>query len=438
MPVSDDALIRLSGWPAGINNVARELDMPRGEAGQPLTLREATNVDLSDTGKPRRREGYTLAHAGTLGHSGWSDDHFPFALFVDETSMYVMFADESVQAVTTGLARGLPLSFARVNDSVLWTNGIQSGQVGHDLTAHPWCAGSPSGQPTLAAGLGGQLDAGSYQVAVTWFDPLGRESGAVRAEPVDVLAGGAITLTSIPQPPSGWRIRVYCSNGNDGVLKAALTLDAGTLSATIDTRPEGRACDTLLLQPMPPGQIVAHGNGRQFVARGAHVLFSPPFRYGLFEPRYNVVSFNGRVEQMVFVGDGTDAAGLYVADSERTYWLAAPNPKDWRQVIAYPYGAMSGPLGWVIGTKFGLETTARVPVWIARNGRVCIGLPGGQIYQPQPRQGTNDVVFDSADQAAVLFRDDTDTVVAALKNPSAGRFAIRDQLTVREYPRYTD
>lgn len=430
--VRDEDTLSAAGFPLGVNNTGKESELPKG------AVREAVNTDFSATGKPSLRDGFVEVYAGTDCHSGWSDDYLPFGLYVDGGVMYAVHADESRFLLLAGLAPGRPVSYARVNDQVLWTNGVQSGQIGMDLTTGPWCAPSPNGQPTLALGSDGSLDAGTYQVAVTFLEPSGRESGAARAVMIDVPANGAIELTNIPQPPAGGRVRIYATGGHDGVLRAAVTLDAGITAYTLVQPPQGqpRARDALLLRPMPPGQLVAIGNGRQFVARGKDVLFSPALRYGLFDPKKGRVGFVERVDMIAFVGDGTDGAGLFVADAKRTYFLPGANPAQWRQVIASAWGALPGQIAFVPGSVWpNLQTEQLLPVWQSRDGRLCVGLPGGQIFHPQPRPEAPDAVFDAASSAALLYRESPGDrrIVSALRGTGPQALAMQDRLVVREY-----
>lgn len=435
--VRDKQLITLAGFPVGVNNTAGEGELPRDEDGNLLALREAENVDISATAKPRRREGYTEVLAGSNCHSAFSDDYLPFGLYVDGNALYAVHADESREQLLTGLAPGLPLSYARVNDQVLWCNGPQSGQVGIDLSVRRWCAPHPNGQPDVAVAADGALTAGRYQVAVTFLDATGRESGAARAVPIELTATGGIALTRIPQPPAGCRVRIYATSGQDGVLRAAVTLEAGITSYTLTQEPQGqpRTAETLLLQPMPAGQLVACGAGRQFVARGREVLFSPTLRYGLFDPKKGRVGFVERVDMIAFVGDGTDGAGLFVADAKRTYFLPGADPMQWRQVIASGAGALPGQIAMAPGSVWGLETDQPLPVWQSRDGRLCVGLPGGGIHHPQPREGAPDAVFDAAESAALLYRESPGDrrVISALRGAGAQGLALQDRLVVREY-----
>lgn len=430
--VRDKGLVTMAGWPRGLDNLSPETDLPTNENGARIALRDAVNIDLDRSGKARRREGYALAVAGTGVHSAWSDDYLPWGLYVDGGTLRVFHADESSDSLVAGLADGLPLSYTRINDAVVWTNGVQSGSITLDLEALPWACPNPSSEPAVMVLASGALDAGTYQVVATFIDAHGRESGASLAVTVDVGPNGALALSGIPQPADPLaKVRVYATSGNDGVLRAAVTLPFGITNYTLSQKPQGRPLDTQYLQPMPPGQIVRHGNGRQFVARGREVLFSPALRHGLVDPRKARVGFAGRVDLMEFVGDGTDGAGLFVGDAKRTYWLAGGDPANWRQVIAYPVGAVPGMTAVTPANVWGLESSQPVPVWLARNGLLCIGLPGGQVMAL--KQG--EAVIDQAERGALLFREGKGNrqLIAALQGAQPQGLAIRDRGVMREY-----
>lgn len=436
--VRDKQLQTFSSFPVGINNTADEEKLPRDDHGKLLAARDAVNTDFSETGKPGRRDGYTQVHAGTAAHSAWSDDYLPFGLYVDGDTLYAVQADESRDALLSGLAPGLPLSYCRINDAICWTNGVQSGQVTLDFETRPWACPGPAARPLLTAvAHAGALDAGSYQVTTTFLDAWGRESGALRAAPIDVPQDHGIHVEQIPQPPAGGRVRLYVTGGHDGLLRPLVTLAEGITEFVITDPPTGsRTCETMLLQPLPPGQLVATGNARQYVARGREVLYSPVLRYGLFDPRKGRVGFNTRVDMIAFVGDGTDGAGLYVSDGKRTYWLAGGDPAQWKQVIAMSCGAVPGQITFAPGDVWGLDSRQLLPVWQARNGRLVVGMPGGQLYLPQPRERGPDAVFDKADAAALLYRETAGDrrVISALRGAGPQTVAIRDALIVTEYP----
>lgn len=422
----------ISGVPRGVNNTADETALPRDINGNTIAVREAVNVDVSGAGKLSRRAGYAEVLEGEC-HSAWSDDYLPFGLFVDGDTLKAMHADESTDVVLTGLAPA-PVSYERVNDIVLFTNGVQFGQIGMDLSVRPWGVAAPGHQPGVLA-IDGGLDPGSYQIAVTLLDASGRESGALRAAPVELPNGGGIRLFDIPAPPAGGRVRVYCTSGHDGVLRAAATFDSSITEYDLTQPAQGRVCDTQGLRVMPAGQCVAYGNGRMFVARGNEILFSESLRYGLYHPGRNRVAFNGRITMIAFVGDGTAEAGLYVSDSKRTYFLSGADPKAWGQQIAYHCGAHPGQLAWTPGELWGADSI-RCPVWLARNGRVVVGMPGGRPLLPQPSdQGGPDAAWDVGDSAAIAYleRPGDRRVIASISGAAPSALAMQEHVTVIEY-----
>lgn len=433
-PVRDDELRQAPAWPLGLNNTAEEKSLPLSAAGLPLAVREADNVDFDASGKVRRRAGYTLAAAGDRVHSGWSDPYLPWALYVDGPQIRAFHGDESTQAIVSGLSPGLPVSFVRVNDAVLWSNETECGAIRLDLESEAWACPTPAGQPTVEVLPGGALDAGVYQVAVTFIDARGRESGAARAVSVDVPAGSSLELTDIPQPDDPDQvptIRVYLTTGNDGVLRAAARLPAGFHSLTLNQRPEGQPLETMHLRPMPPGQIVRQFAGRQIVGRGHELLFSAPLRYGLYNPARDRVGFAARVDLIEPVGDGGPGAGVFVADAKRTYFLPGGNPANWSNVIAYPTGAIPGTVARMSGEVWGLPTKEPVPVWVSRNGRICVGLPSGQVLTPETREGAPDALIDQAARGALLLRGKQ--VIAALQDTQPQGLVVRDRMIARVY-----
>lgn len=425
-------LQKLGPFPSGLNNTAPEQSLPAG------TLRGADNVTLADDGKVSRRDGYSLITSGSGCQGGWSDDYFPFGLYVNAGVLKAVEDDESETSLVSGLAAGLHVSYARLHDTVAWSNEVQSGEVMQDMTVRPWSCPAPSAAPDVSIGAG-SLDAGTYQTAVACLDAWGRESGARPGPMLDVPANGGLTFNNIPPPPSGGRTRIYVSDGHGGALRAAVTVGEGVTTAIVAQRPKGRRCNTLHLQTMPPGQCVAFGNGRQFVASGRYVLYSPSMRYGLHDPRKSRVGFVGRVDLLAFVGDGGAGAGLFVGDAKRTYFLAGGDPAAWAQRIAIADGVMPGSLRWLPGDVWGLDTKNHVPTWITAKGRIAVGLPDGQVMYPQPTEGKPMAVIDRGDRAALGYRETQGQrqLVAAVSGASPQTLAVQDQLTARFYPATT-
>ena len=427
MGVSDDELVRAGPWPQGINNLAPEGRTPRNENGRPVALREADNVDLTAEGWPQRRRGRERRVPGVLVHSLWGAPSLPWGLYVDAGELTALYPGG--QAEPLGVLVGdMPLSYDLINDRVYYTSRIACGCITLDLRRVPWAPEQPSGQPLLAAVDGFGLDPGQYQVAVTFTDAHGRESGTSLAGVIDVAAGQGIELTSLPAPADPAEtplVNVYCSSANGSVLYRYTTLQAGAAYAVISAAPPGRALQTTHLQPLPAGQIVRGGHGRQWVAVGSEIMWSEPLRYGLWNPARNRIRFGARVDLLEPIG----AAGVLVAAGDRTYWLSGTDPKDFTQRIVRASGAVPGSVARVPGNVIGMQTTEQLPVWVARSGHFCAGLPDGSVHVMKDGQA----VIDGADGAALLFRqqDGLQQIIAALRAPQANGLALRDRVVAR-------
>jgi hypothetical protein len=420
--VRDRALSDVGPWPLGINNAVKEDRLPADEDGNILALRDAQNVDLDKIGWPQLRQGTGRIYEGELTHSLWWQEGMPFMLFADAGELLVMFEDERVDLLGREVGN-LPLSYELINDRIYFTNRATCGMVTLDGQVHGWAPHQPAGVPTLASDTGYSLTRGLYQVAVTFTDLLGRESGCGRAAAIDIEDQGGIALTDIPQPsdPSATPIvNIYCTGPNDEVLRLATSIPAGITSGSIGMVANGRSLTTQLLQPMPAGQIVRLFNGRLFVAVGRELIYSEPLRYGLFNPVANRIRFTETVDLMEPVGN----EGIYVASGKRTYWLSGNDPAAFGQRIARGAGAVRYSGVRVPGNVLGLTTKEDVPVWLASSGHLCIGTSSGiEVLKD------GEAVMHDADRAALLFRqqEGLQQIVAALRGPRAQTLAVSDK-----------
>ncbi len=415
---------------AGFNNLTDEYALASS------TLREALNLDYTREGKLKSRIGYGPVLVPCAdGHSFWADDLLPFGLYADEDELIAFNADHSTQVIRGGLSDGLPISYARINEAVCWSNGIERGMVTMDLESLDWACPNPDGQPELAPLPNGNLGGGIVQVAVTFVDALGRESGSTLAASITVEKNRGVQITGIPQPadPNVARVRVYATAGNDGVLYLAETLPVGITSYAMLDKPKGKALATQFLTPMPAGHIVRYWNGRQLVARNRGLMWSPALRYGLTHIGHAHVGFAARVDLVEPVGDGTGSAGVYVAAGPRTYYLAGSDPNAFSQRTAYGYGAVEGSSCRVPAELLGFGNVgdAMLPAWLARSGLFLVGLPGGQVVPYKE----GEAVAMIGESAASLFRQSRgiNQIVTAVRGGFMPRAAVAEKLTVRVY-----
>ena len=406
--VTDNELQRLEGGQQGIANLSPETALPMGKAGRggvvTGSLREAENLDLDNEGHPSRRPGYSQVEALPDLHSLWANKRFPFMFAVYNGNLVAFDENEARTTVTNLVSRSSKMSYDYDAGWVYYTNGFDSGRVNMDLGRQPWAIQAPIGQPLAdpTAGTGG-LPGGVYQVAITYLDVDGRESGSTLATEVEIADGEGIALTSIPQPSdaSVTAVRVYASKANGEELRYVRDLAVGMTSATIAVHQPGKVLATQFQEAMPPGQIIRLYKGYMLVARGKVLYVSGAEHYGQAVLHNSYVSFNEDISLLEGVHvDGSP--GLYLAAGKRTYYLAGDTPDQWRRAIAHPHGAVPGSSVLVDATVLGLEVAGDIPFWLGDDGQFVIGTPAGRV---QPLHAERYAAPSEVESAAVMFRE---------------------------------
>lgn len=329
----EEDVLTVGPWPLG-------LDTRRHDDGLvPEALRNAVNVDLDRDGHLSRRDGNTERLPGST-HSLFSNDSILLAVI--DNNLVGVTVNEDTGALTTqtfhtGLAPNRPVVYADTTERICYTNGIITGTIRNGVRI-PWGVQRPASVPALmAVGFGG-LDAGIYQVTVTFISDIGEESGAGPAAAVFVVEGQALLVSSIPQPvePNITRVRVYRTEAGGEVFYIAAELPVGvtmiSLSRVINL---GDILRTQFLSPPPIGQALTAYNGSVFIAQGSTLWFTEPLRYG-------AVHFEGfkifPTDIDILVNATT---GIYVV-ADQHYWLTGGNPATFELIAKLPFGAVRG------------------------------------------------------------------------------------------------
>lgn len=367
----------VTGFPAGLNNRASAESPPVDENGSPTSLLEAVNVSLDGYGNPRRRPGRALRVAGSRGLSVFPMGQWLLGLVDGTLGAYRQASDGTLTLDAVLATPGdLFCTFAGDDDSVWWSNGTTGGRIADDLSVHPFWIDTPD-PVSLVAGSGA-LAAGRYEVSITAVDAQGRESGASGAVGILLSANGGFTV-SIPAAPIGTvRWRLYVTPPNGEVLYQQAELPASATSVVVGNLTPSAKMETQWIHPLLPCQTLRYGHSRLFGLANNVLIWSEPYRLGLMSPDNHIV-LGSEATLLEPVGDGTDGAGVWVADHKRTYFMAGADPEGWQQQARYPHAAVPGTSCTLPGTYFGLDITSEVAYWRARNGTPCIGLPGGQL-----------------------------------------------------------
>jgi len=371
MTIAENELvgIDISG---GKNNVAKETELPKG------SVRELLNADLSNSGGISRRPGYSKIYdAGSDAvHSLFSSKLQ--TLFVQAGTLRKLNQDYSATVLDSGIDPNHYMSYAEVNSKVYFSNGIDTGVVHEDDSVSPWGVKEPTGQPLLTLNADGNLWEGTYQVAITFVDSNGQESGSTTAESIDVPAGYGITCSLFPTSADAAFINIYLTAPNGTILHHRAQVPMGTVTVNFLSNPDGygKQLETQFMEQMPPGHIVRYFKGRMWVAVGDMLVFSPGLRYGLYDPRHTYFRFPARITIVQPVEDG-----VYVV-SDQTYFLAGTDPMQMSQRVVYSDGAVEGTGLSVPPTMIKEDEFDQLPdylaFWYSSNGAV-LGLPGGQV-----------------------------------------------------------
>ena len=127
---SDKNILKMDGWPGGVNNRMRETEQTAERNGESIPssefLRQALNVDITAEGHPLRRRGYALHTAG-YAHSVYYSIELALYFVVIEGNLKVgPKADELVTIAAVN--RYLRMSYAQHAGAVYFTNDQDSGR----------------------------------------------------------------------------------------------------------------------------------------------------------------------------------------------------------------------------------------------------------------------------------------------------------------------
>lgn len=420
----DNDILTLAGWPGGINNRAREtenvnidnrLRIPAGEF-----LRSAINVDLTQQGKPIRRRGYASVVEG-FTHSLWRVGDAPFALVVREGYLCTVSGPEPLVEQVTTVDWSRPMSYTTVNDRVYFSNGLDKGYITFDGELRPWGLPVPA-TPALSLTPSLGLNAGQYQVAVTFTGADGEEGGASEAATITVAQGGGFTVAMLSAPVEAVQRNVYVTQANSEVFTLYATVPAATLSVDVSLSGmgAGRVLETQHLESVIAGDIVRYFNGRIYFSVGEAVFFTEALRYGLV--RYSQALYM-MPKPVALLEPSED--GLYVGYGKTVVFLGGNNPYDVSNTRVNSRGAVPGTGTRVPGYFLDRELE-HLPVWWTQQGGLVAGLPGGEAQQlTQDR-----LAVPSFGAGAILAREREGMrhLVSALRQPGENSFGASDSV----------
>ena len=341
----------------GINNIAKETDIPKG------FLRSALNVDIDKEGNVSRRRGYTKIYSGINCHSIYN------GFFAEGSLIKYIDADEVVTTLF-GFSSNDPVSYCTLNDNVILTNGTVIARITADHTAEYLAPANPVFQPAAEMDIG-TLSGGAYQYALCSMSEFGTLSGTGKAKVIELSHGAGIKFTNLAV--SEEEKVLFISEPNGTVLYLRVILPADTTEYVLgNLGDKGMALDTQFLDALPAGHIVRTYRGKVYVAQGNVVWYSQAHRYGLCKTSEDFFQFPSRVTIMETVENGI----FIVAD--KTYFLSGRTAEDINLVKVSKETGIEGTSTRVAGKQFGLDLEQDVAYWVSNKGMI-LGFPDGKV-----------------------------------------------------------
>jgi hypothetical protein len=356
-----------------MDNTSDDEDLQvRGPAPQ-LFLRDAVNVNITESGRLRMRSGRRKVSDSPLTSLWQSPLH---------RDVFGQLGDQWVKVdpatwVTEPLASigAGPVSHVVLNAQVLaaGTDGIFA-YDGH--AARRFTIGVPP-PPMVTPGTGA-LEAGDYSVALAWLRGAVESPLSPATKCTVEASGGLSILLPLCPDPTVTGVRLYLSGHNGGALSRGEDYPIGLQSLQLPLMPKlGAAPPFRHMEPMPTGEYLGYWRGRLVVARGSVLRFSEALAYHVHDPLHGFVQMPQRITFLLPV-DG----GLWVGQVDHVAFLSGSSPAELvlaRKTAKAPIPGSAVALDAEAAGELSSGGASSV-AWLAANGYV-LGSPAGAVVE---------------------------------------------------------
>ena len=336
-------------------------------------LRKALNVDIDNSLKIRRRNGYASSYSGDC-HSLWSDGKI--CLFRENRALKRLNDNlTSATILRNDIAGSLTVAYLPLNGNVYYSDGNTKGIISQE-TNRSWGLEIPGQVMLTAIPSIGSLREGTHQICVTYLRKDGQESGASESAYIDVADNNAVRISGIvpSSDPDVIGLRVYATKRNGELFYRAFSLR--NIEQTVDLLDDGllTAIDlkTQFLSPLPAGQIIEYYRGVVYVGAFDTVWYSEPFRYELCDLSRNFIPFSNDLTLIGAVDDG-----IYFGTDDEIFFAEGEGPKKFKISKVADYGAIFGTAQKL--TRSNDRGTEEKFILFASARGICQGNNGGKL-----------------------------------------------------------
>ena len=361
---------------AGINNVAEDAALQRVGDAPKLYVRDAVNVDITESGLPQLRSGVRPVTAAAYRNLWQSPLHGDVFGTLGDQWVRIDPASWTHEALAT-------IGEGDVSHEVLNNRVVVSGPAGlfvFDGGSAQRLTFDSAAPPMVAALGGGSLAAGTYGAAVAWLRG-DLESQTSEATFVEVGESGLLRVAfPLCMDPSVTGVRLYLSRQDGGELARAGDYPANAAPVDVPLLPElGRPAQFRNLSPMPAGAFLRYWRGRLLTARLNVLRWSEAMGYHLHDERHGFLQMPQRITFIEPV-----EGGIWIGQVDHVAFLEGTTPEGFsvrRLASRAPVPRTSIRLSAeVVGTA--AEGGREVAVWLAENGYV-LGTASGTLIEVQ-------------------------------------------------------
>lgn len=407
-------MVMIGPWQKGMNNLLSDHDLFKGNGEDVVvSCRNAVNVDFGDSGKAKRRKGFTKVHSAINTKGGYS---CPAGMFFIEQLALKLFNSNHTSTVLFNGVYGSEYTFCYENGIVYFSDGIICLKITNGVVT-PWGMSNPP--PPVLLGTAGSYGGGLYQAALCWVDADGVESGASDIARISLDSNSGVKFINLPSGTTGAAyLRLYLSMPDGKELYHVADVTPGLTEYQISSGryDEGNTLEHLFVSPPPAGRIIGFYKGRMYVADATGIVwYSDPFEPSHFRtsPANNYILFPSPVDIMIPVTNG-----IFFAYGNHTDFYAGTPDAGFDIIPKFQYGG-------VFGTGKKIPNSDNV-CWQSQRGFV-IGAADGSAKNIQEEN----VAPDSAEFGAgvIVERDGNKQFITSLSNTSASPLAANSWIT---------
>lgn len=369
---------------AGMNNVAEDDALQHAGDSPRLFLRDALNVNISDTGRVSLRQGklrVTNQKYKNLWQSSLHQDVFA-------TLGRQLVKVNPVTWEHEFLADNFDDNFVNyqvVNNQVFISNSSAI-FIYNGMTLLPLGIENPASPVASGQSQGGRLGSGEYVLAITYMRN-GLESGLsdhvicrVDTEGQgDQLQGSILVQLPYCLDESVTDFAMYCTSRNGTELRKFGTYPISVTQVVIDQCDSlGRGAQFNTLSPMPSGKFMKYWQGRLITADKNILRFSQAMTYHLHDERHDFVLLPQRITFIIPVDNG-----IWVGQVDHVVFLSGSEPREmvFNKKTAHspvPFSAIEVDSDFVGGDI--TQGGGKAALWLAENGYV-LGTSSGQLIE---------------------------------------------------------